>query len=73
MRSSMVRFRDSQLTRIQDTIQEKHKTFASTTNKSLLKNSLVSLLYGAVFLATTATASGRRMVPQDVISASPTD
>jgi hypothetical protein len=69
----MVRFRDSQLTRIQDAIPKKHKTFARTANKSLLKNSLVSLLYGAVFLAIIATASGRRMVPQDVISASPTD
>ena len=73
IRNSLLRDLEPQLTRIQESIQEKQKSFARTANKSLLKNSLVSLLYGAVFLAITATASGRRMVPQEVVSASSTD
>jgi len=73
IRSSLLRDLEPQLTRIQDAIQEKQKNFASAANKTLLKNSLVSLLYGAVFLAITATASGRRMVPEEVVAAGPTD
>jgi hypothetical protein len=73
IRNSLLRDLEPQLTRIQDAIQEKQKNFASAANKTLLKNSLVSLLYGAVFLAITATASGRRMVPEEVVAAGPTD
>jgi hypothetical protein len=73
IRNSLLRDLQPQLVRIQESIQNKQKSFAASANKILIKNSLVAIVYAAVFLAITATASGRRMVPQDVVSAGPTD
>jgi len=73
IRSSLLRDLEPQLTRIQDAVQEKQKNFATAANKTLIKNALVSLFYAAVFLAMTATARGRRMVPEEVAAAGHTD
>ncbi len=73
IRDSLVRDLGPQLTRIQESIQAKQTTFAQASNKTLVKNSLVCALFAAFFFVVTATASGRRMVPQEIVSANPTD
>ncbi|MCX5951568.1 MAG: hypothetical protein NT158_10560 [Cyanobacteria bacterium] len=63
IRYSLLRDIQPQLTRIQDTIQDKQQSFAAMAHE---------LPYAAVFLAITAKASGRHIATQDLGSASPT-
>jgi hypothetical protein len=73
IRESLTRGLSLQLTEIQDSIDKKQKLYAASANKILIKNSLISALYAGFYFAVTATASRRRMVPQEVVAANPTD